>query len=93
MNQEILQQPELNAARNRLFEIDKAAARISMAEAGLNESESLVPVVDANSVENNYSPAPTNVTSIEEHQARKTVEEVYRQQNSFPLPQDNNLAA
>lgn len=93
MNHETLSQPELNAARIRVLELDKAAARISMAEASLNDTESPIPPVEVNSVEEPYSYEPATVTSLEEYQARKNVADVYRQQNSFPIPQDNNSAA
>ena len=90
MNHETLSQPELNAARIRVQELDKAAARISMAGASFIDSGNPVPVVEVNSAEKTYSYEPATVISLEEHKARKNVADVIRQQDSFPLPQVNS---
>jgi hypothetical protein len=89
MNYEEIKSPELNAAQNRVIELDKAFSRVLMYKA------QQAPVVSNQDIQvaEDFSSEPTKVVSIEEHNARKNVAEIYNQTNSYPIPKDESLAA
>jgi hypothetical protein len=90
MNHEEIKSPELNAAQNRVIELDKAFSRVLMFEAQPNNIDnSNEPVRKPEE----YTPQPNKIVSIEEHNARKNVAEIYNQTNSYPIPKDESLAA
>lgn len=100
MNHEECNTPELNAAQSRIAKVDYAAANLDAVYANFysfaQPSETQINKPEEMFTQNNQQQADVsekNVANFAANEARKVVEQVYRQENNFPIPQDNNLAA